>query len=219
MTVNEIELTLQSLQQRHENLSEAMLLTLLKSGGWDEKMIRDAITLYRNQNTKKEETIDLNTELLPKIQEEPVFVPEVDNKHLLLDQYAPDTVIVVEKEKESLVSPAPDPHLFSKNERKDVEEPPHNLPLKPFETTEQTWSFARYKSIFYGDVEHLQKQEVQPKPKVVLSEEKKGRDPTHVVHMAPAPLSRDEEKLVFIAGTMLLAILLLLGYMYSNGRL
>ncbi len=246
MTVNEIENTLQSLYKRHENLSEATLLTLLKSGGWDEKMIRDAVLIHRritspDKTFGQQESIDIK-DFLPTIQESPVFVPEVDPSHLLLDHYdnvdvvlpviekkvekLPDPVVTVE-EKQSLVTEEKErnPRLLDVQDviRKS-NEPPHNLPLKPFEATPHTWQFDRYKSVFYGDIEEETVEEkkethVEAKPQTIDEEKKAESSAHHVVHIAPAPLTRDDEKLVMLASVMLVAILLLLGYMYSNGRL
>lgn len=233
MTVNEIETTLQSLYQRHENLSEATLLTLLKSGGWDEKMIRDAITVHRHLKSPHNEITETITALLPAVQEEPVFVPEVDIAHRLSDHYENNdknidmvakTDIFAQKtepepaEQQSLVSPAPEPIIRNTSVEKVTEEPPHNLPLKPFEATPQIWSFARYKSIFYGDAVH-QEPKKEPVEVVVVKEKKPEHDSSHMVHVRAVPLTRDDEKLVLLASAMLVAILVLLGYMYSQGRL
>ena len=39
------------------------------------------------------------------------------------------------------------------------------------------------------------------------------------ITLEKSPMTRGDESLVFLAGAMLLAIILILGYMYSNGRL
>lgn len=250
MTVNEIETTLQSLYKRHENLNEATLLTLLKSGGWDEKMIRDAVHIHRritspDKTFGDQESVDIK-DFLPVIQESPVFIPEVDSTHLLLDHYdhvdviqpaaveskvnkIPESEVIIE-EKQSLVTPEKEQNTKPSDIKGVVRknnEPPHNLPLKPFEATPHTWQFDRYKSVFYGDVEEEiveekkeVKQEIKPVQQIPVDEEKKLETSVHhVVHMAPAPLTRDDEKLVILAAVMLIAILLLLGYMYSQGRI
>jgi hypothetical protein len=114
-----------------------------------------------------------------------------------------------------------------------MEEPPHNLPVKPYETTSHVWSFARFKSIFFGtsDPDPVA-EEVDEKVVNVVSEVKTppfqaqqhlavvtNHEATHVIELHPTPLSRDEYRLVLLAGIMLLAILLLLGYMYGHGRI
>jgi hypothetical protein len=39
------------------------------------------------------------------------------------------------------------------------------------------------------------------------------------ISLEKTPLTKEDESLVFLAGVMLLVIILILGYMYSNGRL
>ena len=56
MTITEIESTLRELRARHQNLNEGTLVTLLTAGGWEDKIIKEAITLFRiTQEGKKEE--------------------------------------------------------------------------------------------------------------------------------------------------------------------
>ena len=281
MTINEIETTLESLQERHDDLNEASLLTLLKAGGWEEKAIREALAVYRKLHAiqPEESAGESFGKAFPKIQESPVFIPEVDAHHLLLDHYnnqgeeysktnlqaltvevgnLKQSVVVLEKETD-----APPAKKEEKIESKEVTqilqqetkhepqslilsnessfvqekvisiEPPHNLPLKPYDATPHIWSFARYKSIFYGTskdedekVEEKKKEQVGGKPKEVIapvtavdSQTSSHHDSHHVIHMHSTPLSRDEHRLVLLSGTMLIAILLMLGYMYGHGRL
>lgn len=105
---------------------------------------------------------------------------------------------------------------------------PEDLPLLPFESSEQVWSFSRYKDAFHG--------EVMPKKELEILETK--QEPIHQPVLPPinvkkalvpedeleidlekTPMTRGDESLVFLAGVMLFAIILILGYMYSNGRL
>jgi hypothetical protein len=46
MTLHEIEETLQILRKRHAGLNEAMLVTLLRAGGWEEKQIEEAKVVF-----------------------------------------------------------------------------------------------------------------------------------------------------------------------------
>ncbi len=55
--------------------------------------------------------------------------------------------------------------------------------------------------------------EEKPKPKVVPIKVEED------VVLEKIPLTKGDESLVFLAGVMLLVIILILGYMYSNGRL
>lgn len=207
----------------------------------EERAIIDAVAVYRGKYLPKQESsISTNTKLLPNIQEKPVFVPEVEVGHLLLDHYEnkgddyTDThpsldVQHTEAQSEPVSLVVPPPAFTIKR----IEEPPHNLPVKPYEQTAHVWSFARFKSIFFGDsvasdetiVEehHEEAKKIIPLPVV---EQKKpvvaviqSHDSSHVIEMKSTPLSRDEYRLVLLASMMLLAILLLLGYMYGHGRI
>lgn len=108
-------------------------------------------------------------------------------------------------EKESLIVP-----IVTSNPRVFDTELPGNLPLRPFESGPSVWSFSKYKDVFYG--------EVMPP---VSREEKhlKEKKVTEHFNVEKTPLDKEDESLVFLAGTMLLVIILILGYMYSNGRL
>lgn len=79
MTLQELETILDTLTSRHPNIDETTLLTLLRSGGWEEKIVRDAITLF---SLRKSTHIDK-----PRIalQEKPQLdLPEAPNgSHLL----------------------------------------------------------------------------------------------------------------------------------------
>jgi hypothetical protein len=250
MTVREIETTLEDLQNRHENLDEATLLVLLKASGWEERAIIDAIAIYRGKYGAKSTSSQINTsdtKLLPSFQESPVFIGEVDVDHLLLDHY-PNTeneaMLEVKKEGNVQKDENKEPEsLIVENSPKEVvqprvveSEPPHNLPVKPYEATSHVWSFARFKSIFFGDSpreeveaedESKEVKKVEPtQPSIPKTSEGKPKvsivtthESTHVIEMKATPLSRDEYRLVLLASTMLLAILLLLGYMYGRGRI
>lgn len=113
---------------------------------------------------------------------------------------------------------------------------PANLPLQPFESSPHVWSFARYKDTFHKDEETP----ATPKPEAIVIQAPPVIQvaPPVVIQSAPAPIieekkivedeeisvekvemTRGDESLVFLAGVMLLGIILILGYMYSNGRL
>jgi hypothetical protein len=181
-------------------------------------------------------------------------MPQADERHLLLEhneEVLPHGDAGERKvpEAQSLIEPSSETATPRKKD-----EIPHNLPLRPFETSEHVWPFSRYRDIFYGESE--------PEPKLEMKEETKRGDfagdqaqkgdvkdegaahlsaeeaktekkeegyaektPVAVPARAPekeiipVPLTKGDEKLVVLACVMLLVILLLLGYMYSNGRL
>lgn len=102
---------------------------------------------------------------------------------------------------------------------------PENLPLLPFESSPHVWSFSRYKDVFHGEV---MPEEVKQEPQQVNVASVQSAPQKHVIHdvsledeivVEEIPLNKEDESLVFLAGVMLLGIILILGYMYSNGRL
>lgn len=261
MTLHEIEETLHKLQSRHPGLNEALLVTLLRGGGWEEKNIQEALFLFRSGGVEKgKESPTMEAEALPPLQMDPVLMPQADEKHMLEEHYeeiAPPPEKMPEKvfEPQSLIENLPEKASSKKDEL------PHNLPLRPFETSEHIWPFARYKDVFYGDLEPetpakeaneavilqqriekresiLSAEELRPEPlpptpppveqqKPVVVMVEPADIPTQVIvpgtvqerPTAPASPAKGDEKLVITACIMLLAVLLLLGYMYSNGRL
>lgn len=120
---------------------------------------------------------------------------------------------------------------------------PDNLPLVPFESAPHVWSLGRYKDTFYSEskvkekkVETVttttayveEKKEVsapvpvvteRPTPLVVSQPIPHKKEPEVEIDYEKTPISTGEESLVVLAGIMLLAIMLILGYMYGNGRL
>lgn len=120
---------------------------------------------------------------------------------------------------------------------------PDNLPLVPFESAPHVWSLGRYKDTFYGGPKVEEKKveippaaavyakeqtEVPvlvsvvtetPKPPVINQPTLVQKEPEVELDFEKTPISKGEESLVVLAGVMLLAIMLILGYMYGNGRL
>lgn len=118
---------------------------------------------------------------------------------------------------------------------------PDNLPLVPFESAPHVWSLGRYKDTFYSEskveekkIETLtttttyteEKKEVpvpvateRPASAVVSQPIPPKKEPEVEIDYEKTPISTGEESLVVLAGIMLLAIMLILGYMYGNGRL
>ena len=237
MTLHEIEQTLDTLRARHSGLDEGMLVTLLRSGGWEEKQVEEARMMFKAgspQESPEKEYIPL-----PPVETELVLPSTVDDKHLLLAHN--DEVVEVKEEPEaqpadvspvviatpsieqqSLISSAP---VQSTETRDGL---PHNLPLRPFETSEHIWPLSRYKDVFYGNTTeeaHAEVSHSEIKTQTPVVEERVVyKTPERVQSFVPVPQasaqpSNGDEKLVMMACVMLLIILLLLGYMYSNGRL
>lgn len=143
-------------------------------------------------------------------------------------------------EEESLVKE----DAFLRQEKSQVwSELPDNLPLVPFESAPHVWSFGRYKDTFYNEPKVEEKKtEAVTTTTTYVEEKKEASTPAVIVKEIPQvpfvsqsippkkepeieidfekiPISRGEESLVVLAGIMLLAIMLILGYMYGNGRL
>ncbi len=259
MTLHEIEETLHDLQSRHDGLNESMLVTLLRSGGWEEKNIQEAILLFRSGGSaptssadKKKSDASVNKTALPSVQEDPVFIPQVDENHLLLEHnedipsgasmQSPRTDTSEAAPQSLIQQPVGETHP-------EKDELPHNLPLRPFETSEHIWPFSRYRAVFFGEGE---KKEVEPSAPatqstteaIIPETEIKVPEKAPIVpvdvnvgapketllppiqnpvtlekEIVPVPMTKGDEKLVITAAVMLVAILILLGYMYSNGRL
>ena len=101
---------------------------------------------------------------------------------------------------------------------KKAPEIPENLPLVPFESSPHIWSFSKYKSIFHKD-EKKEEQVKQQNIALPVVEKKEKEVFEEEIIIEKEPLTRGDESLVFLASGMLLVIILILGYMYSNGRL
>ncbi len=175
MTLNEIQSTLDQLKQRHPDLNEGLLITLLEAGGWEESKIKEARMLFKasslNGSLPHEDKVSLP--------EPPEFLLEEHNvvtEHVVSPILTSQQVSVVaestEQKEVSLqpnVSPTEERTIPSKEVPAEKEslitqaeiapsQPsgekyiPHDLPLKPFEASPHAWKFSKYKDIFYGDI-------------------------------------------------------------------
>lgn len=220
-------------------------MTLLQAGGWDERDIVDAKTLFKARAFSQQKATPLKQE---ETTEEKLLPDGIDPSHLLLDHNDQVPMKVEEKSASSEETPS---LLVESSASVQKEEFPHNLPLRPFETSEHIWSFSRYRDVFHGEPE-VQKTE---SPHESARTEKES-DPTDASVQTPTPKevkgemvtagvfkpspvsfsvppekqieaphpsnlkgSHTDENLVILACFMLFVVLLLLGYMYSNGRL
>lgn len=232
MNINEIETILETLYARHANLDEAMLVTLLTAGGWEEKNIHDAIVLFRVAYSKRDRTVRVS--LVPP--EENHLLPQTaDIAHTLTEHtgssYDKEGDIVsvppvevssplgaspssaIEKTEESLGEPLEELGKLHTNvnvAKKREDAIPENLPLRPFESNSHIWPFSLYKDVFNGPA--------APLPKPVFSEKKKEEQLVEK-NAGMHSLSEKEDKLTLLAEIMLGIVLLILAYMYSNGRL
>jgi hypothetical protein len=110
---------------------------------------------------------------------------------------------------------------------------PEDLPLLPFESSPHVWSFSRYKNTFHSDdvkevtqppvsqvkqVAQVEHKEVKPISKPVQAPVSTSNDDEEI-KLEKTPMTVGDESLVFLASIMLLVIILILGYMYNQGRL
>ena len=154
------------------------------------------------------------------ISEKAKIVQPLENVHVNIQPTPP---LVTTNEPQSLITH--EEILPSKITKKQAQIP-EDLPLLPFESSPHVWPFSRYKDVFHGEVmsEKIPKVEVEKevvvakstpiitKPRVVPANDVE-------IDLEKTPMTKGDESLVFLAGVMLFVIILILGYMYSNGRL
>ena len=170
---------------------------------------------------EKEETILVQAPVVEALKVEPVVEQVVEQVLAAIPSK--------EKEPESLI--VHEEISMRRNQERDVEIP-GNLPLLPFESSPHIWSFSKYKDMFHKDTPY--KEEIQLI--TVMPQEEKSSQQSSVkvsseaitttskvfdeeVSLVKSPMTKGDESLVFLAGMMLFVIILILGYMYSNGRL
>jgi hypothetical protein len=183
--------------------------------------------------TREEPKKDADAGLLI-IKKEEYTEPGVTDKETLIpltDIQTTKSALFLEDEEQSLI--VQDEIPVKRDFEKHVEIP-NNLPLLPYESSPHIWSFSHYKNVFHKDIElkeeikvitvmpkeeaHLPVQSVKktiyvkPNLEVIKVEEEE-------ISSKKVPMTKGDESLVFLAGVMLLVIILILGYMYSNGRL
>jgi hypothetical protein len=132
------------------------------------------------------------------------------------------------KKKETVVQPAQQqPHV------EEAQHLPEGLPLKAFDSSEHVWTFSEYKEKFHGGVPTpLVKKEEKPKPAPQILVEVPKPSPVPVQTLTPQgipakkksieldePLTGSDLSLIVVVSFLFLVIILLVGYMYSNGRL
>ncbi len=227
MTIGEIQSTLDSLQKRHPNLTEELVSVLLEAGGWDKKQIEEAKAVFRSQTEvlafPHEDVVSL-----PQPTELFIETPHVQETESMLEEGDVHLSVPISSEPESLIQTAP-PSLAP------AASLPDNLPLRPFESSPHAWSFARYKDVFHGDAEPVVNFPEEEK-NVVSQKEEAPRDIQQVVspvvhaevpatetipetEVVKVPLSKKDEGLIAFGAALLLALVLLILYMYNNQRL
>jgi hypothetical protein len=237
MTISEIENTLKDLQERHKDLNEAMLTTLLLSSGWEEKHIKEAVTLFKGREGTSL-AISSNTSYIsrPPVATVPLdAIPKNEPPHTqptlssyggksippqnTVQSFSPPPTVSISKDITKEVRPptssdqkdintSPESLVVTNSTpiQKVAPSLPENLPLKPFDSTDHSMPLATYKEVYHKENEPLK--------------EEKNVEEKHIhVTIKRTRLDGEDEGLIMLTGTMLLIILLLLAYMYTNGRL
>ena len=168
------------------------------------------------ETTPKKEEIVLDKKLENNKDTVLIQSGEAPSDHLI-----PDEETMEKEEKTSLVKDLNE--IPKKISNKAIEEIPHNLPLKPFDASPHVVPFSEYKKSFHGKTEE-DKIEVVNQPSVVkqvpvIPSQNYNVPKVTKLSRKHAPLSKSEKELIVTATTLLFFILLLLSYMYSNGRL
>ncbi len=184
----------------------------------------------------EEPDIPLPEVVLPTKEEQVVILKDVEPEELnqpSLDKEPPLGISTdSNKDPVSLITSVDIPQRTFGEKKVEI---PNNLPLLPFESSPHVWSFSKYKDTFHSEArdkenkEEIQVITVMPRtveklvaPSSFLEKNEKSPDTTYQdkeVVLEKIPLNRQDQSLVFLAGIMLLVIILILGYMYSNGRL
>lgn len=231
MTISEIETTLNDLQTRHATLDEATVSLLLSSANWEQSAINEALAVFRSSPLKApliQGNIDNKVSTGSGVQDLKVVSPlSTTQTSFKGDDREVSTSNTVSGGTNSLVQPpvavvVPPPKVLTEEKESLVSavnhiskevEPPENLPLKPFVTTPNVVPFSEYKTNY---------ESVKKDAGAVVEEHKEQTHEAEVIKKVRIERSRfdmEDEGLIMLTGSMLLIILLLLAYMYTNGRL
>lgn len=167
------------------------------------KEVPQDITLDQKVEVLKQENHPIERVVIPV--QPKVFIPAEKEAYIEKKEKKeePQSLIVPKKQEESSIKKV---------------DPPENLPLKPFESAPHVWPFSKYKEVFHGDVMPV----LAPEERILVKENTKKEEVSPVVKkikIKRTGFDGEDEGLIFLTGTTLLIILLLLAYMYSNGRL
>ncbi len=209
----------------------------------DKKTILESSSEGLNNTVSKESVLKIE-EFAPPLSK--IVLPTKEKQAIILKDLVPKELNQPNLDKEpplgiatdsnkdpvSLITSEDIPHRTFGEKKVEI---PNNLPLLPFESSPHVWSFSKYKDTFHSEPKDKENKEeiqvitVMPRtveklvnPASFLEKNEKSPDTTYQdkeVALEKVPLNRQDQSLVFLAGIMLLVIILILGYMYSNGRL
>ncbi len=205
-------------EQKINNTTKQETKTDLKKEEIIKEIPKDSITEKPKETADIKKDIEKTEDKKSNTKESLVLIQsaEAPSDHLIPDEEE------MEKEKLSLVENVNDKEVSKKTFNKIKEEIPHNLPLKPFDESPHVVPFSEYKEIFHGKEDDVPKSKEEVK--VVQKEQTpinliNNHEPVIIRNKKQIPLSKSEKELVFMASVLLFVILLMLSYMYSNGRL
>jgi hypothetical protein len=225
MNLFDVKNALETIVRLNPGIKEDRLIVLLQAANWDHAHIDEAVILFRG--------------MTPEIP-----APQVDEKHLLpKHEEVPQSVsfdaVIPSLDKPQV--PVVSPYQVHQTAQK-IEQPPQQaepiatvvpqeehlpagLPVKPFDASPNVLTFSKYKDMYHGGeiIPVLQKggrtiissstgEELIHIPNTGFIPKRYVFDPTE-------PLTGTDVSLFFVVGMLLLIIVLLSGYMYTNGRL
>jgi hypothetical protein len=163
------------------------------------------------------------------VAKEPVKIIEIENTPIVRESVQPAAVpaeVETEVQSEKIT---PSLIIAVENEKPAMTQKPQviqdNLPLVPFESSPHVWSFSEYKNTYHKDETPKEDPLIQNKnvthhvPSGVVTSAPLHSELGEEITLEKTPMTKGDESLVVLASFMLFAIILILGYMYSNGRL
>ena len=200
-----------------ENKSNEEIVYYDSTGNEEKKVQLDISDTNSAERVQYEKSGTNSTTITPPLNgEEKMVIPSVEVPVPQILSVIPPVVaqshdVITSNEPQSLVSPTSE----QSSSVKQVEIP-DDLPMRPFESAPHIWPFSKYKQVFHGDVmpplseeERILANKNMP-PKKVL---------TKKVVVKRTGFDGEDEGLILMTGFSLLVIILLLAYMYSNGRI
>jgi hypothetical protein len=209
MSITEIQTTIDELRKRHPELDEALLVTLLRAGGWDAAAIREATIIFammpRATAPHTVPSHKRNQDLPTLAVREPV--------PLRAEIELPDNLPLLPSE--SLT------HAASFADYKDIL---HDEEVHLEKLVVPTSPPAAVLHTHEEQSKHRVEHDGHTAAHVGVRDTARAEDPHHSVryhHAAdlPAPsMTKDEQGLVIITGVLLALLILILTYMHSVGR-
>ncbi|MBP9782718.1 MAG: hypothetical protein KBC50_03245 [Candidatus Pacebacteria bacterium] len=246
MNLTEIKHAVEKIVALNPGITKERLTTLLVASGWEMGSIQEALVLYETITPDlpaphviaEDYRISEHTTTLPKDDivslSEPEVISTIAEEVYTAPTVEPIEVVHVEQQVTEPIQEEPQSRIpetlqeETPSSKKEAPEIPDELPLRPFEGSPHVWSFSKYKALFSGDVAPELEVQIVPPPlpqvmePVTVHREEVVHQHVHVtvpVVFKPEPLSQKDKQLVITASVLLLVILLMLWYMYSQGRI